>query len=274
MRLNGCFLGWKNIMAGGGGNGKALSMHIMNGTKNRVFFFALSVLFGASGALASVKAYRVGDFKSGLTGWTVMQIDKKIPATRYQFASIDGVNAAQASAVKSMALLTRKTMVNLAQTPVMCWQWRVSNALRTADLTRKSGDDLAARIYIGLSLPANSMSFGTRTKLALARTQGGSAVPDGAINYGWDNRLPEGAVRPNVYTDRARTVVMQSGNAQAGQWVAERRNVATDIEREFKTNAGRVVSIAIASDTDNTGETVTAAFANLHFVGPSQPCEF
>ena len=117
------------------------------------------------------------------------------------------------------------------------------------------------------------MSLGTRAKLALARSTGGNAVPDGVVNYVWDNRLPIGTVRPNVYTDRARVVVMQSGNERAGRWVSERRNVALDIEKQFKTSEGRIVSIAVSSDTDNTGETVTAAFANLHMVGLSQACE-
>ena len=228
----------------------------------------------AGTAFANAKANRVGDFRNGLDGWSVMQIDRKVPATRFEPATIAGIPAVQASAVKSMALLTRQVVVDLEQTPVLCWQWRVSGALKTADITRKTGDDQAARIYIGLKLPASSMSLGTRAKLAFARSKGGSSVPDGAINYVWDNRLPEGTVRPNVYTDRARIVVMQSGNAKAGQWVSERRNVAQDIAGQFKTSAGRVTSIAISSDTDNTGETVTAAFANLHFVGQSQACEF
>ncbi len=228
----------------------------------------------AGAALANTGSNKVGDFEQGMGGWTVVQIDRKVPATRFELTTIGGKNAVQASAVRSMALLTRQVTVDLEQTPVLCWQWRVSNALRTADITRKTGDDQAARIYIGLTLPASSMSLGTRTKLALARARGGRSVPDGVVNYVWDNRLPIGTVRPNVYTDRARVVVMQSGNAEAGQWVSERRDVATDIAGQFNARAGRVTSIAVSSDTDNTGETVTAAFANLHFVGRSQACEF
>ena len=237
------------------------------------FFFTIPAVAISGSTMANTKANWIGDFKNGLAGWAVVRIDKKVPATRYEPISVGGVNAVQARAVRSMALLTRTVTVDLRQTPVLCWQWRVSGALKSADITRKTGDDQAARIYVGLQLPANSMSLATRAKLALARSTGGGAVPDGVINYVWDNRLPIGTVRPNVYTDRARVVVIQSGNARAGRWVSERRNVALDIENQFKTRAGRIVSIAVASDTDNTGETVTAAFANLHMVGPSQPCE-
>ncbi len=239
----------------------------------RLLFFTIPALAIAGSTMANTKSNWIGDFKNGLAGWAVVRIDKKVPATRFEPISVGGVNAVQASAVRSMALLTRTVNVDLRQTPVLCWQWRVSGALKTADITRKTGDDQAARIYVGLQLPVNSMSLGTRAKLALARSTGGSAVPDGVVNYVWDNRLPIGTVRPNVYTERARVVVMQSGNGRAGRWVSERRNVALDIEKQFKTSAGRIVSIAVSSDTDNTGETVTAAFANLHMVGPSQACE-
>jgi hypothetical protein len=34
------------------------------------------------------------------------------------------------------------------------------------------------------------------------------------------------------------------------------------------------VQLAVASDTDNTGETARAGFADLHFVGAEEPCEF
>lgn len=243
------------------------------GARRLILVPALGSLI-ASTALANAGSNRVGDFRNGLTGWTVVQIDRKVPATRFELTTIGGRNAIQATAVKSMALLTRQVTVDLDQTPVLCWQWRVSSALRTADITRKAGDDQAARIYIGLKLPASSMSQGTRTKVALARAKGGRSVPDGVINYVWDNRLPIGTVRPNVYTERARVVVMRSGNAEAGQWVSERRDVATDIAGQFNTRAGRITSVAISSDTDNTGEAVTAAFANLHFVGRSQACDF
>jgi len=216
----------------------------------------------------------IGDFSSGLAGWNVLKIDKKVAATRYRPKRIDGQAAVEASASNSMALLTKSTSTNLAATPILCWRWRVSNALKKADITKKSGDDQAARVYIGLDLPNSSLSLGTRAKLALARRSSKNNIPDGAINYVWDNRLPVGTARPNVYSKQAKIIVAQSGNAAAGQWVNERRNLAADIKRQFKTDRAKVISFAVASDTDNTGENVVAAFANIHMVAANQPCKF
>lgn len=173
-----------------------------------------------------------------------------------------------------MALFTRPVTVNLSKTPILCWRWRVNDVVRTANIAKKSGDDQAARVYIRLNLPNSALSLATRAKLALARTRGGKVIPDGAINYVWDNRFPVGTARNNVYTKQAKIIVAQSGAAQAGRWVNERRNLAADIQKKFKTSKAKVTSIAISSDTDNSGETVTAAFADIHLVGANGKCQY
>jgi hypothetical protein len=127
---------------------------------------------------------------------------------------------------------------------------------------------------LGVDLPNSAIGLGTRVKLALARSRGGNDIPDGAINYVWDNRFAVGTARDNVYTKQAKIIVMQSGGAQKNKWVNERRNLRNDMQKQFKTAKGKITSIAISSDTDNTGDTVTAAFADLHFVGSNAKCRF
>lgn len=225
-------------------------------------------------AAQSSGVQRISNFASGTAGWQSVRIDKKVPATTFTAKNIQGVPAIQAYARKSMALFTRPVTVNLAKTPILCWRWRVNDVVRTANIAKKSGDDQAARIYIGLDLPNSAISLGTRAKLALARTRGGNAIPDGAINYVWDNRFPVGTARNNVFTKQAKIIVAQSGAAQAGQWVNERHNLAADIQKQFKTSKARVTSIALSSDTDNSGETVTAAFADIHLVAANGKCQY
>jgi len=217
---------------------------------------------------------KISNFNKGLNGWQVQRINKKVPATTFTAKKIDGVSAVEAKAKNSMALLTKKTKINLSKTPILCWRWRINRTISGADITKKSGDDQAARIYIGLDLPNGKMSLGTRLKLAAARSKTKESIPDAAINYVWDNKLPVGTARPNVFTKQARIIVMQSGNSAADQWVNERRNLARDINRQFKTSAAKVQSIAISSDTDNTGGNVIAAFADIHFVPSNSKCKF
>lgn len=242
---------------------KSMSMIVLGG----------SMMSGAAvyGQGAVVK---ISNFAKGTSGWSVQRINKKVKATVFTAKKIEGVSAVQAYSNNSMALLVKNTTVNLAVTPVLCWRWRVNRTMTAADITKKSGDDQAARIYIGLDLPRSAISLGTRIKLAAARSGSKTRIPDGVINYVWDNKLPVGTARPNVYTKQAKIIVMQTGNRAANKWVTERRNLAKDISRQFKTNAAKVESIAISSDTDNAGGSVTAAFADIHFTTANGKCQF
>jgi hypothetical protein len=220
----------------------------------------------------------VGEFSSAgaevPAPWRVVQIDKRVRPTVYRVRQWDGVNAIEAQAVASMALLARPLEIDLNSTPILCWRWRIDAALQTADLNQKSGDDYAARVYLALRLPPERMGFAARARLRLARALYGEEVPDGAINFVWDNRHPVGTRRPNAYTALTKMVVQQSGAEKAGEWVSERVNVKDEIRQAFDTEGASLASVALASDTDNTGETARAGFADLHFVGAGATCDF
>jgi len=204
--------------------------------------------------------------------WQVVQLDKKISPTDYRLIRWDGVNAIEASADKSMALLARPVEVDLMQTPVMCWRWRVDAPLVKADMATKAGDDYAARVYVSFAMPEDEIGFFLSTKLALARSIYGDAVPDAALNYVWDNKYPVGTHKPNAYTDRTRMIVSESGSENAGKWVVARHDIQQDLEAEFESKLAKMVQLSVASDTDNTGESARAGFADFHFVARDAPC--
>ncbi len=220
----------------------------------------------------------IGQFDPALPAasppWQIIQLEKHVPPTQFRSVTWDGVAAIEARAQRSMALLGRPVSINLKSTPVLCWRWRVDAVVTGADMARRSGDDYAARVYVALMLPPEALTLVDKAALAVARSVYGASVPDGAINYVWDNRYPVGAQKPNAYTDRARMVVRRSGNADAGKWVSERVNVLDDAIAAFGSGNPRTVLVAIASDTDNTGESARAGFADLHFVGRHERCWF
>lgn len=204
--------------------------------------------------------------------WKIQHLDQRVPPTQYTLRKWDGVVAIEAKAKKSMALLGRPLAVDLKKTPILCWQWRIDAPVASADMTQKSGDDYAARVYLTFAVPPDQLSFGTRTKLHLARSIYGAQVPDAALNYIWDNRHPIGTLQDNVYTDRARMLVLRSGTSQAGVWVQERRNVLADFRRSFGDINSELRGLAVASDTDNTGEEAHAGFADFRFVEAEDTC--
>ena len=204
--------------------------------------------------------------------WKVEQFDTSVAATQYQTRVWDGVSAVEADAKHSMSVLVRPVTVNLEATPILCWRWRVDASIAAADIHSKAGDDYAARVYLMYRVADEHLGFATRTKLALARAVRGNQVPDAAINYVWDNRSPVGTMVPNAYTDRAMMWVLRSGDADAKRWVSERRDVRQDFRRAFGYLPTALYAIGLATDTDNTGGSATAGFAELRFVSESESC--
>jgi hypothetical protein len=213
----------------------------------------------------------IGRFTEGIGAWREIQLDQKVARNTFRVRDWDGVRAVEVVSTRSMSLLARPVSVDLRATPVLCWRWRIDAPLVSADLLTRQGDDYAARVYVSLAIPAAQQGVVLRTQLRLARAIWGPEVPDAALNYVWDNRQPVGTVRPNAFTDRAMMIVSRSGAADAGRWVQERRDVAADAAAHFGP-AAEPVQVAITADTDNTGESARAGFADLHFVARSAPC--
>ena len=96
-------------------------------------------------------------------------------------------------------------------------------------------------------------------------------LPSAAICYVWDNSHPVGTSAWNPYSRRVRTVVVESGAAQAARWVGEKRDLAADFRAAFgEAFAGRsrITGIAAGNDTDQTGEEATAWFGDLRIEPP------
>lgn len=238
----------------------------------------LPLLLLAAAPASPAEPLWLGRFDAGQEAipapWQVEHFDRRIAPTHYRLRLWDGVPAIEAQARNSMALLARPLAADLQQTPILCWRWRIDAPVAAADMTQKSGDDYAARVYLSFAVPPEQLGLATRAKLRLARSLYGAQVPDAAVNYVWDNRHPVGTLRDNAYTERTRMLVLRSGAAEAGRWVNERRDLQADFRRAFGELSGRPSGLAVASDTDNTGGEAQAGFADFHLVGRDQPCQF
>lgn len=216
----------------------------------------------------------LGRFDQGTAGWSTVSVDRSVPRTRYQLVHMDGITAIEAHADRSQALFVRDVDIAPEATPILCWRWRIAGVVERADIHTRKGDDQAARVLVGFALPAKALSFGARLKLAIGRMRYGRLLPDAALDYVWDNRVPVGTALPSAYTDRARMIVLETGNTRAGTWVMERRDLIADLQRTFGTPPRRMTLVALSTDTDNTGSVADAAYADLHLVPRGAPCQF
>jgi hypothetical protein len=203
--------------------------------------------------------------------WSMVPLRGEKP-TLYRIATVAGRTALEARVDGSMSLMARPISVDLTEKPMLCWRWYVDAPIAKADMTRKGGDDYAARVYIAFDMPDSALSGSTKLKLKIARGMFGRSIPDAAVVYVWDNRHPVGTARRSAYTDRSQLVVADSGSARAGTWVMKRADVGADFARAFGNRPGKPIQLAVASDGDNTKSRGHAAFADIHFVGRDQPC--
>jgi len=147
----------------------------------------------------------------------------------------------------------------------LAWRWKVDRVVQGADMARRAGDDYAARVYVFFDVPRSDLPWNTRIKIAAIELVYGKTVPTAAICYVWDNRHPVGTTQWNAYTERVRMIVLRSGNREAGAWREERRDIEADFRAAFAADGDppRVTGVAAGSDTDQTGDTVTAWFGDL-----------
>ncbi len=128
------------------------------------------------------------------------------------------------------------------------WRWMISNTIETANITRKEGDDAAAKLYVVFDGPSRWNPIDKRI-----------------LVYLWDNGHPVGSVLPNAWLpDKERLLILESGTSKVGQWVGEHADLAKDFARAFPgERPGNVEALAFMADTDNTSTQLSAGFDDL-----------
>lgn len=69
--------------------------------------------------------------------------------------------------------------------------------------------------------------------------------------YVWDARLPVGTVVRNRRTARIRYLVVESGEARAGQWLSYERDLLSDFRHVFGEEPGHLASVGVLTDGDD-----------------------
>jgi len=199
------------------------------------------------------------------TGWKPLTFKKIAQHTQYQVVKEGGTLVMRAISEAAASGLTKEVQIDPREYSVVRWRWKVENLLKHSDVHRKDGDDYPARLYITFAYDADKMSFAKKLKYQAGRVLFGD-IPIAALNYIWEATTPIGTIVDNVYTDFARMIVVESGPTRIGQWLNEERNVYDDYKRAFAGEPPMINGVAIMSDTDNTGERVTAFYGDITFV--------
>ena len=215
---------------------------------------------------------KVGDFSHAAVSpdrlpenWKPLTFKKIDKHTTYEVVEEDGTAVIRADCRASASGLIRKIRIDPRAYPVIQWRWKITGVYQKGDVTRKSGDDYPARIYIAFEYDADRVGFLEKAKFETARILYGEYPPIGAINYIWGSRAPAGTRVPNPYTDRVMMIVVESGPEKAGTWVTEERNIYRDYVDSFGQPPPMISGVAIMTDADNTGEATTSFYGDIVF---------
>jgi Protein of unknown function (DUF3047) len=136
-----------------------------------------------------------------------------------------------------------KGRVNLRETPVLEWRWKVVKLPTNGDCRKKETDDEAAQIYV-------------------AWPRFPEAVRSRIIGYVWDTTAPAGTIAKSEKTGTVTYLVVRSGTAELGKWITEQRNVVDDFRKIYgeAPESPGVLSVSIDSnDTHSSAESFVGA---------------
>ena len=229
-----------------------------------------ALALGASGALAAddaaITAFSASPLGAAPASWKFATLPNKTP-TKYSIVELDGAHVLKVEVDDSYGNLAHAVRLQANERTALAWRWRVDKLLEAADIKTRGGDDAPAKLCVFFAFDASKLSLGERTKLSIAHSTTGQDVPTETLCYVWDNKLPIETGLPNAFTKRIREIVLQSGTAKLGQWVAQRRDLVADYQRMFADESEgkvpEVVGVAVSADGDNTHGKGIAYFGDI-----------
>ncbi len=166
--------------------------------------------------------------------------------TQYRLIDDGSGTALQAVSQGTASAFYKESQVDLTQTPVLHWRWRVDHGPSGLDEQARDGDDYAARIYV-------------------LHKRGVLRKPY-AINYVWSGSQPRDASWPNAWLpEHSIMVAVRGAKDERGQWFSESRNVREDFRALLGVEIDHADVLVLMSDTDNQRGSARAWFGDSYF---------
>jgi hypothetical protein len=242
-------------------------------TPGLAVLFAL-VLVGCAGPQADprIKLPEIAKFSTRTPGaalpggWQPWQFAGLKKPTEYRLVAADGRTVLQAMSQSSASGLVHPVKVDLREYPYLHWQWMVPALIDAADNTRRHAEDAPVRVIIAFEGDVDKLPLADRLFFQQFKLFTKTELPYATLMYIWENRQPVGTVLTSEHTSRIKMVVAESGPTSTGEWQELVRNVREDYLRAFGEEPPPVKSIAVMTDSDNTGTTATAFYGDIAFM--------
>ena len=197
-------------------------------------------------------------------GWIDFIIHSGKKRTNYEIVDFENRRVLKAMSDQSASGIQVALDFDPIQKPWISFSWWADHMLEFADMNSRDGDDSPNRIVVAFdgnkaSLDARDKAFFEQVKFLTGRD-----LPYATLMYVWDPKLPAGTVAINKHTKRIRKIVLGGATSPIKQWHKFKRNLVADYKLAYGSEAiGRVKSVGLMTDTDNTGEKVTAYYGDV-----------
>ena len=203
------------------------------------------------------------DFGLNAVGWIPLQLSKLKRNTNYELAHDGNVPVLRATANASASAYAVHIKPPIPVPARIRWRWKTDAAVPGADNRIKDREDAPLRVIVGFDGDVSNLPAAEQRVFWRARVLSGLSLPYATLMYIWSEQIPAETVVPSAYTSQVKMLVVSSGTNGLGHWQSFARNLVDDYRHAFRTEPGRVLGVAVMTDTDNTGTQGVGEYADI-----------
>jgi hypothetical protein len=205
------------------------------------------------------------DFAQPTVAWAHLPLSKLKRDTVYTQVDSDGKKTLHAVADSSASLYVTRFKTPLAPPPSLSWQWKTAALVAGADNRDKKREDASLRLIVAFDGDVGTLPDEEQKRFKRAKRLSGRESPFATLMYIWSEQVPVNTVIPSAHTSQLKMLVVASGSDGLGTWQSVSRALSEDYRLAFGQSPGRVLGIAVMTDTDNTGTQASADYADIRF---------
>ena len=190
--------------------------------------------------------------------------------TDYTLVVDDGAVVLRATAHNAASILAVHADFDPQQFPMLSWRWKVPQAIPAANTAEQSKEDAPARVMIAFAGDVSKLSLKERAAASAAQTISGQALPYATLMYIWGSKVAIDSITTSSRSSRVRMIAVAADDQGIGRWHSYTRNLVEDFKRAFGEAPGKVTSIELLTDSDNTNSDAQAYYGDIT-VGPAKP---
>jgi Protein of unknown function (DUF3047) len=207
-----------------------------------------TVAFAAEVVVEDWSSLAIGS-KGKPAGWK----EQNWGSPKYDFTVVanDGAKALHMRSANEGSTVSKdvKGKVNLKETPILEWTWKVTVLPKGGNSCKKATDDQAAQVFV-------------------VWPRFPEAVRSRILGYVWDSTLPVGTTCKSEKSGTVTYMVVRSGSTDLGKWLTERRNVAEDYKKIYNEEMEPPSAVSLAIDSNDTQSTAESFIGPIVFRSP------